>query len=68
MKLQYFKRALEQYRKGNEVTLSTLWGDTVAQSEQAINDWFGEFEAETDFIEVLYDNEYGMGLYATTED
>lgn len=68
MKLQYFKRALKQYRKGSEVTLSTLWGDMVAQSEQEISDWFGEFEAETDSIEVLYDNEYGMGLYATIED
>lgn len=66
MTIQYFKRALEQYRKGNEVTLSTLWGDMVAQSEQEISDWFGKFEA--DIIEVLYDNEYGMGLYATSED
>lgn len=66
MTIQYFKRALEQYRKGNEVTLSTLWGDMVAQSEQEISDWFGKFEADT--IEVLYDNEYGMGLYATSED
>lgn len=66
MTIQYFKRALEQYRKGNEVTLSTLWEDMVAQSEQEISDWFGKFEADT--IEVLYDNEYGMGLYATSED
>ena len=66
--LNIFKEALEAFRAGKEVVCSSLWGDRTAESEDEISAWFDDFELGVDVVEVLYSNEYGFGLYFTSEE